>query len=112
MPSPHAAVADLCDFLGAHDKVAVLTGAGCSTVPVDRVRQASEFLQQSDALLVVGSSLMVFSGYRFVRMASAAGLPIAIVNRGATRADPLANWRVSGDCCSLLAAAVGHFGAC
>ena len=82
------------------------------SVPVDRVRQASEFLQRSDALLVVGSSLMVFSGYRFVRMASAAGLPIAIVNRGATRADPLANWKVSGDCCSLLAAAVGHLGAC
>jgi NAD-dependent SIR2 family protein deacetylase len=82
------------------------------SVPPDRVREASELLEQSDALLVVGSSLMVYSGYRFVRLANARGLPVAIVNRGATRADGIAAYRLSGDCCTLLAAAVSSLGAC
>jgi hypothetical protein len=49
---------------------------------------------------------MVFSGFRFARMAHAAGIPLAILNRGTTRADQLATYRAQGDCCSLLSAAV------
>jgi NAD-dependent SIR2 family protein deacetylase len=75
-------------------------------VPARRVVEASEQLQRADALLVVGSSLMVFSGFRFARMAHAAGIPLAILNRGTTRADQLATYRAQGDCCSLLSAAV------
>ncbi|GGC57593.1 NAD-dependent protein deacetylase [Undibacterium terreum] len=52
----------------------------------DAARQA---LAEADALLVIGSSLMVFSGYRFCRMAAEAGKPIAAINRGITRADDL-----------------------
>jgi NAD-dependent SIR2 family protein deacetylase len=81
-------------------------------VPADRVRKATDLLRQSDALMVVGSSLMVYSGYRFVRMAKSCGLPIAVVNRGATRADPIATYKLAGDCCTLLAAAVSDLGAC
>lgn len=58
-------------------------------VPRMRTEAAEKALARADALLVVGSSLMVFSGYRFCRMAAEAGKPIAAVNRGITRADPL-----------------------
>ena len=51
----------------------------------------------ADALLVIGSSLMVFSGFRFAKQAHEAGLPIAIVNRGHTRGDELAELKVEGD---------------
>lgn len=58
-------------------------------VPPARTAQALAEMEAADALLVVGSSLMVFSGYRFCRMAAAAGKPIAAVNAGKTRADDL-----------------------
>ncbi|MDZ7706892.1 MAG: NAD-dependent protein deacetylase [Trueperaceae bacterium] len=56
-------------------------------VPRDRLERAWTMLDQAEALLVVGSSLTVFSGYRFVRRAREQGKPIAIVNDGATRGD-------------------------
>ena len=66
-------------------------------VPAPRYEQACDALAGADALLVAGSSLMVFSGYRFVRLAHEAGLPIAIVNRGRTRGDDLAEIKIEGD---------------
>ena len=74
------------------------------SVPRERVDQAREALAASDGLLVVGSSLMVFSGFRFAREAAAAGKPIAIVNRGRTRADDLASIKVAADCGPTLSA--------
>ena len=59
------------------------------TVPKERVTTAFAALAEADAMLVVGSSLMVYSGYRFVQAAFAAGKPIAAVNLGRTRADEL-----------------------
>jgi len=59
------------------------------TVPRDRVDAATRHLEQADAMLVVGSSLMVYSGFRFAQMAACAGKPIAAVNLGRTRADGL-----------------------
>ena len=59
-------------------------------------------LHRSDAMLVAGSSLMVWSGYRFARMAAGAGIPLAILNRGRTRADDLATLKVEGDCSRVL----------
>ena len=47
-------------------------------------------LDEAEAVLVIGSSLTVFSGYRFVVRGAERGLPVAIVNRGPTRADRLA----------------------
>lgn len=58
-------------------------------VPRERVARAFEGIANSDALLIVGSSLMVYSGYRFAEAAAAAGKPIASVNLGRTRADHL-----------------------
>lgn len=75
------------------------------SVPPGRVRAATDALLSSDALLVVGSSLMVLSGFRFARLARASGLPLAILNQGITRADAIATHRFTGDCCALLAAA-------
>jgi len=59
------------------------------SVPPERFVRARVALESSAAMLVVGSSLMVQSGFRFVRAAAAAGKPIAAVNLGRTRADDL-----------------------
>ncbi len=72
-------------------------------VPRDRVESATQVLRRSDAMLVVGSSLMVYSGFRFARMAREAGLPLAILNRGTTRADDIATLRLKVDCELALA---------
>jgi len=68
-------------------------------VPGERIRQTLSWLEQSDALLIVGSSLMVFSGFRYARKAAELGLPIAAINRGHTRADELIHLKVE-DCCA------------
>jgi len=73
------------------------------SVPKDRVAQAYSMLDGADALLVAGSSLTVFSGYRFVRHAASRQMPIAIVNRGSTRGDQLAAVRLDAGCSPTLA---------
>jgi|SRR5579862_2014712 len=75
-------------------------------VPADRYEEARDALAGADALLVAGSSLMVYSGFRFVRQAHDAGLPIAIVNRGRTRGDDLTDLKVEGDVGEALTAAM------
>jgi len=72
-------------------------------VPRERVASAVEATDRADALLVVGSSLMVFSGYRFARRAADSGKPLAIVNRGRTRADDIATLKIDADCEDVLA---------
>lgn len=72
-------------------------------VPRDRVATAMKALDDADAMLVVGSSLMVFSGYRFAHAAAKAGKPIAAVNLGRTRADPLLNLKIEQPCAEALA---------
>ncbi|HET9372286.1 MAG TPA: NAD-dependent protein deacetylase [Vicinamibacterales bacterium] len=71
-------------------------------VPAPRYGEAREALARADALLVAGSSLMVYSGFRFVRQAHEAGLPIAILNRGLTRGDELADLKIEGDVGTVL----------
>ncbi|OBI79935.1 NAD-dependent protein deacetylase [Mycobacterium sp. E740] len=72
-------------------------------VPKERVEQAYSMVDEADALLVAGSSLTVFSGYRFVRHAAAEGMPIAIINRGPTRGDDLATVKLDNGCSPMLA---------
>ncbi len=67
------------------------------SVPRERVEAARAALARSDGLLVAGSSLMVYSGFRFVQAAADAGLPVAAVNRGVTRADGLIAVKVEDD---------------
>jgi len=71
-------------------------------VPKTRVDAAFRRLAESRLLLVIGSSLMVWSGYRFVRLAVSLGVPVAIINRGSTRGDAEARWRFQGECGSVL----------
>jgi NAD-dependent SIR2 family protein deacetylase len=66
------------------------------SVPRDRVDAAFAKLDRASALVVVGSSLAVFSGFRFVLRAKEHGIPVAIVNQGETRGDPHAAIRVDG----------------
>lgn len=81
------------------------------SVPPARVAQAYARVAEADAILVVGTSLQVFSGFRFVRAAADRGVPIAIVNRGSTRGDALATVRVRGPCGPVLATAAARMGA-
>ncbi|HEY6496563.1 MAG TPA: NAD-dependent protein deacetylase [Trebonia sp.] len=59
-------------------------------VPKPRVESCFSLVSESSALVVLGSSLTVMSGLRYVRRASSLGIPVVIVNQGATRGDPLA----------------------
>jgi NAD-dependent SIR2 family protein deacetylase len=63
-------------------------------VPPDRVAEAFALLDEADVLLVVGSSLEVYSGFRFVRGAVDRGKGVAIVNQGPTRGDDIAQLRI------------------
>jgi NAD-dependent SIR2 family protein deacetylase len=72
-------------------------------VPRDVVSTAQDHLAQADAVLVVGSSLMVYSGYRFVQAAAQRQIPIAAVNLGRTRADDLLTLKVEDRCEAALA---------
>jgi len=67
------------------------------SVPRERVADVRAALTQADAVLVAGSSLMVYSGYRFVEEAVAAGRPVAAVNRGRTRADPVLSLKLEAE---------------
>ena len=73
-------------------------------VPRERVERAFAALERSDAMLVVGSSLMVYSGYRFARAAVHAGKPVAAINLGRTRADELLALKIEADCATVLRA--------
>jgi NAD-dependent SIR2 family protein deacetylase len=72
------------------------------SVAKEVVEQAYSMIEGAEALLVAGSSLTVFSGYRFVRYAVSRGIPVAIVNRGPTRGDELATVSIGGGCSELL----------
>ncbi len=65
-------------------------------VPKPRVEEAWRLFGEADALLVVGSSLSVFSGRRFTQRAAKEGVPIGVVNIGPTRADEVAAAKVEG----------------
>lgn len=79
-------------------------------VPPARVARAMAALDAADGLLVVGSSLMVFSGFRFAREAAKRGKPIAAINQGRTRADDLLDCKHEGDCGLVLPALADALG--
>jgi NAD-dependent SIR2 family protein deacetylase len=67
------------------------------SVPSSRVELALNLLEDSDVLLVAGTSLTVNSGYRFAKQASNTQKPIVVVNLGPTRADHLANAKIEAN---------------
>jgi NAD-dependent SIR2 family protein deacetylase len=78
------------------------------TVPRARVDACMQALDDADALLAVGSSLQVFSGFRFCRRAAETGKPIGIINPGITRADDLASVKWRTDCSAILQGLTRH----
>jgi NAD-dependent SIR2 family protein deacetylase len=76
-------------------------------VPRDRVDAAFRHLDKADAMLIVGSSLMVYSGFRFVDRAVSLGKPVAAINLGRTRADALLTLKVDEPCESALSFLLG-----
>lgn len=77
----------------------VFFGGSVPRLLVDEIYAA---VDQADALLAIGSSLKVFSGFRFCKHASKQGIPICTINPGETRADELATLTIREDCQSLL----------
>lgn len=73
-------------------------------VPRDTVARCKAAIDAADALLVVGSSLQVYSGFRFCRYAVESAKPLALLNPGASRADGMATLKLAADCAPLLSA--------
>lgn len=81
------------------------------SVPRERVQRGLDTLAQVDGVLVAGSSLMVYSGFRFVQAAAAAGLPVLAINQGRTRADALLAAKLQADVGQSLQALAQGLGA-
>lgn len=81
------------------------------SVPPEKVRYAMDRVDEADTLLVAGSSLSVWSGFRFVKRAAERGVPIAIVNIGPTRGDELAALKIEAKCGETLSAVAAFNGA-
>jgi NAD-dependent SIR2 family protein deacetylase len=79
-------------------------------VPPARVARAFELLERAAALLVLGSSLAVYSGLRFVQAAHKRGLPVAIVTLGESRGDGLAALRIDGGVAPVLTEVLRRLG--
>jgi NAD-dependent SIR2 family protein deacetylase len=72
------------------------------SVPKPIVNTCWEMVEQARSLLVIGSSLTVFSGFRFVKACAAQGKPIIIINSGPTRGDDLATVRIDAQLGEVL----------
>lgn len=97
----HFLVADCLQCQGILKPDVVFFG---ENVPPERTAQAWDCYQQAEVLLVIGSSLTVYSGYRFVRRAAQEGKAIAIINDGETRGDAEATIKIAGRLGELLPA--------
>ena len=91
-----------CGFCGSHYKPDVVFFG--EQVPLSRVENAEGLLNSAEALLVAGTSLTVNSGLRLVKRAQKRGIPIVIVNLGETKADLIANVKLSASTSNLLEA--------
>ena len=80
-------------------------------VPRPRVDECYALVERAGALVVLGSSLTVMSGYRFVRHAAKLGIPVAIVNQGPTRGDADAAIRLDAPLGGTLGTLVAHLDA-
>ncbi|XP_058449165.1 NAD-dependent protein deacylase Sirt4 [Malaya genurostris] len=71
-------------------------------IPMPRIETVVRMILESDGVLVLGSSLTVFSGYRIILQAKELGIPVAIVNIGDTRGDSVADLKISARCGELM----------
>ncbi len=72
------------------------------SVPRCRVDDAYALVERADVLVVLGSSLTVMSGFRFVRHQAKRQQPVVIINRGPTRGDELASLKIDCGCSETL----------
>jgi NAD+-dependent protein deacetylase sirtuin 4 len=79
-------------------------------VPCAIVEEAFASIDEANAVLVAGTSLAVFSGYRFLRRAAERGIPIAVVNRGPVRGEELATIKIDASTGATLAELAGRLG--
>jgi NAD-dependent deacetylase sirtuin 4 len=98
----------LCPECGGLVKPAVVFFG--EPIPVEVMRGSLEVVDEADALLVVGSSLTVWSGYRLARAARESGKPLYILNLGQTRADNEATMKVEVQAGQALARIGGYLG--
>lgn len=77
-------------------------------VPAERTRLALDTMDRADALLVIGSSLTVYSGFRFCRMAAETRKPIAAINLGKTRADDMLALKIEDSAEQVLPAVLAR----
>lgn len=89
-----------CERCGGIQKPAVVFFG--DAIPVERSREALQRAEAADALLVVGSSLMVWSGFRLARAVAERGRPVAALNLGATRADGMLDLKLTAPCGGTL----------
>ncbi len=80
-------------------------------VPKEKVFHSLEILQNSDALLTIGTSLMVYSGYRYCLRARDCNLPIVSLTRGITRADHLLQLKLDAGITETLEHTLSYLGA-
>ncbi len=100
-------VADCVACQGALKPDVVFFG---ENVPRPRAQACYDLVESADALVVLGSSLTVMSGFRYVRHAAKCGVPVVIVNQGATRGDPYATATLDAPLGPTLNALVDHLG--
>jgi NAD-dependent SIR2 family protein deacetylase len=81
------------------------------SVPKPLVESCFGLTESASAILVLGSSLKVMSGYRFVRRAAARGIPVAIITRGPTRGDGEATLQLDAPLGPTLTALVDRLAA-
>ena len=80
------------------------------SIPAEWTQRALQETEAADALLVVGSSLMVWSGFRLVRAVAERGRPVAALNLGTTRADGLLEFKIEAPCGTTLAQVCEYLG--
>ena len=73
------------------------------SVPKQTTKAVDDAIKACDGLLIIGSSLIVMSGYRIVKQVHGMGKPVIAINRGITRADDLLNFKVDNDCIQTIA---------
>lgn len=96
---PGFRIADCSDCRGTLKPDVVFFG---ESVPRDRLAAADRLVEEADAMLIVGTSLVVWSGYRLARLAAERRIPIVAVNNGLTRADGMLDFKLEGDCGAVM----------
>jgi NAD-dependent SIR2 family protein deacetylase len=87
-----------CDSVNVEPDIVFMGG----NIKPQVTETATRLVEESDSLLVIGSTLVVYSSYRLTKLAKSLHQPLAIINRGQTRSDPLADIKLEESIAPLL----------